>query len=79
MLKQSDALIIFVVLAAVVGILIFSSNTASLVVVAGLAMGFGGLIGTRLRKSQSAEQDNETAETGRPLRRAGARPRPRPS
>lgn len=63
MLKQSDALIIFVVLVAVVGILIFSSNTASLVVVAGLAMGFGGLIGTRLRKSQSAEQDNEAAET----------------
>lgn len=61
MLKQSDALIIFVVLAAVVGIFIVSSNTASLVVVAGLAMVFGGLIGTRLRKPKSAEQDEEEA------------------
>ncbi len=55
MLKQSDAVIIFVILAAVVGILIFSSNTASLVLVAALAAVFGGLIGTRLHKSRDEE------------------------
>lgn len=58
MLKQSDAIIIFVILAAVIAILIMSSNTASLVVIAALAAGFGGLMGIRLRKSQTAEQDD---------------------
>ena len=58
MLKQSDAFIIFAVFAAVVGVFILSSNTASLVVVAALAAAFGGLIGTRLRKSRAAETEN---------------------
>lgn len=62
MLKQSDALIIFVILAAVVAILVMSSNTASLVVIAALAAVFGGFIGTRLRKSKSAGQADEAGE-----------------
>jgi HD-GYP domain-containing protein (c-di-GMP phosphodiesterase class II) len=57
MLKQSDAVIIFVVFAAVVGVFMLSSNTASLVIVAALASVFGGLIGTRLRKSRTAAED----------------------
>jgi HD-GYP domain-containing protein (c-di-GMP phosphodiesterase class II) len=63
MLKQSDALIIFIVLAVIVGIFIITSNTAALVIVAGLAMVFGGIIGKRLRNSKSAEEDGETVET----------------
>lgn len=62
MLKQSDAVVIFVVLAAVAGIFILSSNTASLVVVAGLATFFGGLIGNRLRKASSSDQDEVAAD-----------------
>jgi PAS domain S-box-containing protein len=62
MLKQSDAIIIFVIAAAVIAILILSSNTASLVVIAALAAVFGGLMGVRLRKSQSAEQAEEASE-----------------
>lgn len=62
MLKQSDAIIVFVIIAAVIAILIMSSNTASLVVIAALAAGFGGLLGTRLRKSQSTEQEDGTAD-----------------
>ena len=38
MLKQSDALIIFIVLAVIVGIFIITSNTAALVIVAGLEL-----------------------------------------
>jgi len=63
MLKQSDAIIIFVIVAAVIAILIMSSNTGSLVVIAALAAIFGGLIGSHLRKSRSAEQQ-EQAEPG---------------
>lgn len=76
MLKQSDALIIFAVLAAIVGIFILSSNTASLVVIAGLAALFGGLIGTRLRKSKSAAQKDETTEeaAGEQTAQSEARP-----
>ena len=62
MLKQTDAVIIFLILAAVVGVLILSSNTTSLVVVAALAAVFGGLIGTRLRSAKAAEKANEEAE-----------------
>ena len=62
MIKQTDAIIIFVVLAAVVGILMLSSNTASLVVIAALAIIFGGWIGIRLRSSRSTEQDSEITE-----------------
>ena len=62
MLKQSDAVIIFVVFAAVVGVFMLSSNTASLVIVAALASVFGGLIGHRLRKSQGGAEDQ--AATG---------------
>ena len=62
MLKQSDAVVIFVVLAAVAGIFILSSNTASLVVVAGLAAFFGGLIGNRLRKASASDQDEVAAD-----------------
>lgn len=62
MLKQSDAIIIFVILAAVIAILIMSSNTASLVVIAALAAVFGGFIGTRLRRSKSTGQDDEAGE-----------------
>jgi len=61
MIKQSDAIIVFVILAAVIAILIMSSNTASLVVIAALAAVFGGFVGTRLRKSQSVGQENSTA------------------
>lgn len=62
MLKQSDALIIFIVLAVVVGIFILMSNTAALVIVAALAIVFGGILGKRLRKSKSAAEDGEAAE-----------------
>ena len=62
MLKQNDAVIIFVILAAVIGVLILSSNTASLVLVGALAMIFGGLIGVRLRKSRASEDEKEEAE-----------------
>ena len=62
MLKQNDAVIIFVILAAVIGVLILSSNTASLVLVGALAMIFGGLIGVRLRKSRASEDEKEKAE-----------------
>jgi PAS domain S-box-containing protein len=62
MLKQSDAIIIFVILAAVIAVLVMASNTGSLVVIGVLAAVFGGLIGTRLRKSQSAEPENEAAD-----------------
>ncbi len=62
MVKQSDAIVIFVIIAAVVGIFILSSNTASLVVVAGLAAVFGGIIGTRLHKSRSNDQDSEATK-----------------
>ena len=58
MFKQTDAVIIILVLAAVVGVFVLSGNTASLIVVAALATVFGGLVGVRLRGSQAAQADN---------------------
>ena len=62
MLKQFDAFIIFAVFAAVIGVFILSSNTASLVIVAGLATVFGGLLGTRLRRLRAAPTDSEASQ-----------------
>jgi HD-GYP domain-containing protein (c-di-GMP phosphodiesterase class II) len=62
MLKQSNSLIIFAVLAVVAGIFIITSNTAALVIVAGLAIVFGGLLGKRLRSSKAEAADSEAAE-----------------
>ncbi|NKB50593.1 MAG: PAS domain-containing protein [Alphaproteobacteria bacterium] len=63
MLKQSNSLVIFIVLAAVVGFIILSSNSAALAIVAALGVVFAGLIGTKLGKEKAAEQDGDAAET----------------
>lgn len=84
MLKQSDAVIIFVVIAAAIGVVVMTSGTASLVIIAVLAMVFGGLVGARLHSgntmaSQSADgdehedlHDNEASPTTAPTAAAPA-------
>lgn len=54
MLKQSDALIIFAISAAVIGVLVLSSDTATVVIITALAAVFGSLTGVRLRNARSA-------------------------
>ena len=60
MLKQPDAVIIFIVLAAVIGIFILSSSNASPLLIAAMTMFFGALFGVRLRKTRSAARNADT-------------------